>query len=276
MNNVPNDDDEPDYLSDAFLQNIDAQSTRDAKQKQSLAAIVPPKNRRVDAETVLQEGLAKPITEENVGFKLLAKMGYKPASEAAKAPTNPPSESQVLEHHAGKGPVEIFLKRDRAGLGVAEESRKQARQIVDEELEKARNREQNEGEIKQLYRKSKGFEFESRRLRGQLIKIRKVEQNLCETLGLETPPVAVDVDPAEIDVSEDTSDTAAGCSVNVQNQVVGLAGELFEPDYVTILRAHVLKLRHAPFFYCFYCGVHYKDADDITESCPGETEDDHE
>lgn len=64
----------------------------------------------------LQEALSKPLECENKGFKLLAKMGYKPGQALGKATNNEdctgaPSHSRLLE------PIGITIKSDRQGLG---------------------------------------------------------------------------------------------------------------------------------------------------------------
>lgn len=63
----------------------------------------------------LQEALSKPLESENKGFKLLAKMGYKPGQPLGKtveiSNPNEAGQKRLLE------PIGITIKSDRQGLG---------------------------------------------------------------------------------------------------------------------------------------------------------------
>ena len=244
-------EEEPDYLSDVFL-------IEDSTKEKTIKE--PPRNRKVDEEFILQEGLAKPISTDNVGFKLLSKMGYDPLKH-----------NQVVK-------TEIFLKRDRTGVGVAEAGRKQAKMMLEEQMDKVRERDENDGEVKKQFLKVKGEKFESRRLRNHLIKIRQVEENLREILGLESSPELLSFDPSEINIHDDDNNNDKLIISNEEDQptLTSVAEEFIEPDYSSLLHERVLKLRNSPFYYCYWCGARFSDESDLLQNCPGSLEENHE
>ena len=283
-------EEEDDYMSDAFLKKLENESKLKSKPKPTSQYIFhndQPRTRKSDAESVLQEGLEKPIPESNVGFKLLSKMGFDPSQSA------------------NKQPIDIVLKKSRTGLGVEETARKQAKLIMESELQKIQSLQEQETVLKDEYRRSKGERFETRKLRGQLIKIRQIEATLREQLGIteegeEAPQEPPQADPAEIDLSDDLHDDSTkvkseendqhallnqqsnddevreGADVYVADKVGENEGGLIEPDYAPILHEKVMQLRSAPFFYCFFCGHRYKNKEDLEQGCPGANESDHD
>jgi len=266
-------DDEPDYMSDAFLQSLEDPKRANPKPD------AMPRNKRQDVEAVLRDGLSKPVPQENIGFKLLSKMGYSASSE-----------------HASQGPIDIHLKRDRTGIGIAEEARKQTKLMIDEEAARHMERVNNEGHVKEQFRKSQSSKFESRRYRGQFKKLTQVETNLYEKLNLEPPPQVVQQnDPAEINLDDNEEveaptpvvDSTSPEDREIHSEVeydTGMApvqplpemDSFVEPDYETLVAEKVAKLRAAPFFYCFYCGAQYTNEEDLVANCPGDTEEAHD
>lgn len=59
----------------------------------------------------LEESLKVPIKEDNKGFQMLQKMGYKPGSSIGKDRNDPSRKGIVV-------PIDIELKRGRGGLGT--------------------------------------------------------------------------------------------------------------------------------------------------------------
>lgn len=59
----------------------------------------------------LEESLKKPIEDQNKGFQMLAKMGYKPGQALGKKISGNETEKRLIE------PIGISIKSDRGGLG---------------------------------------------------------------------------------------------------------------------------------------------------------------
>lgn len=59
----------------------------------------------------LAESLKKPIENQNKGFQMLAKMGYKPGQALGKKISGNETETRLIE------PISISIKSDRGGLG---------------------------------------------------------------------------------------------------------------------------------------------------------------
>jgi hypothetical protein len=270
--------DEEDYLSDAMLKRLEQEEDKSLKKKNPLQQQdqqPPPKNRKRDELTVLQEGLSKPLDESNVGFKLLAKMGYKPTT----------SNNSSTGEPASKSSIEVHIKQDRSGIGIAELERKQARLMMEEETRKTNERMENETEIKSQYLQSHGSRYESRRLRNHVIKIKQAEANLRDLLKLEPlldgSAAAPSEDPDEISLENDetsllpTTDNTAGSLSPVVLELLP-QGEMVEPNYAQLLNDYVKKLKKSPYFYCYFCGCRYSSEEELLASCPGNSESDHE
>ncbi|CAB0010613.1 unnamed protein product [Nesidiocoris tenuis] len=135
-------DDEPDYMSDAFLTEAVTQDVRPGllhshkqkrehelwKKKEIIEErkIAKPSG-QLEAE-VREDGLQKPIPQDNKGFAMLAKMGFNPAKGLGK-------------HGQGRmDPIGIDLKTDKQGLGrkaAVKEILEMKRKMLEEHKKKA-------------------------------------------------------------------------------------------------------------------------------------------
>lgn len=112
--------DEEDYMSDAFLakledvkpslikSNADKRKLEQLKQREQFQQNKHKPIHQVQKEK-LKEGLSKALTEENKGFAMLSKMGFKPGTSLGKS-----SLSTSI-----KVPISININNDgRSGLGT--------------------------------------------------------------------------------------------------------------------------------------------------------------
>lgn len=129
-------DEEEDYMSDAFLAKLEANDVRpsliknqtvkrkneiEMKQKEVKEKRHKPMH-EIQKEK-LKEGLNKALSEDNKGFAMLTKMGFKAGSSLGKSST---SSSAI------KVPIKLNLNQEgRSGLGTISESREKTNQALD-------------------------------------------------------------------------------------------------------------------------------------------------
>lgn len=112
-------DEEEDYMSDAFLaklQDVKPSLIKNSAVKRQIAIEEKEKEQRKKSKPIhevqkdkMKEGLSTAIAEDNKGFAMLSKMGFKPGSSLGKS-----SQSTAI-----KVPITINLNSDgRCGLGA--------------------------------------------------------------------------------------------------------------------------------------------------------------
>ena len=137
-------DDDDDFMSDDILKQCEAAATKTAKsggalpklasqstvrkisiQKRHESDIAKRKqeSEKLNPQTQLQKGLTTALPSDNVGFKLLSKMGFKPGSGVGK------SASGRAE------PIPLEFRQGRSGLGLEEVKKK-----IESEREAARQK----------------------------------------------------------------------------------------------------------------------------------------
>jgi hypothetical protein len=254
-------EEDEDYMDDALLVHraapsgdapatgVDgASSNKRAKQGNLSSSSAP-----LSESQILARGLSTAIPEDNLGFQMLAKLGYKP------------------EEHAQR-PLDIVVKTDRMGIGLDTELKAKAAQIRDQALDEARQRGLQEDQIRERYLRDKGRKFEARRALGQLHKARKVLGELNEQLGIPAAtagPASATQDPREINVDGDDEDAPALLAPDDGDDAA-------EPDLLPVLQDVVDALRAPPYLWCFWCASRFESAQDLTDNCPGLYEEDHE
>lgn len=217
-----------DYWSDEFIVQACAEDQgRATKRPRCLQPSQLDKQAKLDLERAqLAHGLAQPVSKQNKGYAMLAKMAGSEEKLAAvfRDPISPPVVHQ---------PRHTSSDHDDA-----------AKEDLGKEQEEA-------------FRVSQVQKFENRRAYGQLMKIRRVEENLG---------IPQDINQSqEQDVDQEATTSATTAS-----------GQLQEPDYGSMVTDRVRRLRQAPFCYCFYCGCKYHDEQDLLDHCPGQEEKDHD
>lgn len=254
--------DECDYMSDDFLKTCETNDVRPGllhnRTKQREHTLMK-KKQKVDQEAKqrylskkelesrkLTEGLEKPIGEENKGFSMLLKMGFKPGSSLGA------SQSGIVE------PIGINVKTDRKGFG-REEALKNVRQL------KKQYREQRKEESVSDFRAKMSRKQRERDCMSDLFKSAKACFRLDSEAGIVKPEEdwfwpaqclpSTEADEDEEEKEEDEDDQIE-YSVDIQLEML------------------TLYLRQS-YCYCCWCGVKFEDDRDLSKSCPGSTRDDH-
>ncbi|XP_017083481.2 G patch domain-containing protein 11 [Drosophila eugracilis] len=204
----------------------------------------------------LQQSLNKPISSDNKGFQLLAKMGYKAGSGLGK------------QQDARTEPVGITIKNDRGGLGreaaVAELTLKRQELRRAHLLSKA-GIESHEEITTEAYRRRATHKAEERKLQFDI----KRCQQTCESLDLKSgisepdmeffwPPKPKEDDEIESEDEPEVEEPQKEESYTPSEQLELLTGYL-----------------RTAYSFCYWCGTHYEDAEDLATNCPGLTRDDH-
>jgi len=270
--------DEDDYMSETFLKSFE---THEKKNKTTLLTKSEARKRKIEDnnknnnQNVFKKtskielkkqkialenerrnnGLNNEIPKTNLGFKLLAKMGYNKND----------SNSQWNLKNKSQEPVPInFEIQKKSGLGLKthQENEKNVQEEKIRQIFLERHR-QNQI-IKQ------NFEESSRKISAgnKLFKDFQVLQRTCKDLDLKNEVVE-----------------------NPNGTYFWPENEIFEEEYhgeeqdseqereqkLTIsekFKNLSIYLRET-YFYCLYCGLCYEDFDDLNKNCPGLLEDDH-
>lgn len=200
----------------------------------------------------LEKGLASAIPKSNIGFSMLAKMGYKEGSSLGKT-----GQGGIME------PIGITVKSDRKGLG-----REAAVQQI-------RERQQQLAREKMLKR-AKTAEFDPNEFRLRMVhksQLKQVEgdfyrcQRTCQRLDIEMQfeePTIVWFWPEKPKEPKDDEDA--------EEEEVAEEEMQYEPHEKLELINDYLRTTH---LYCNWCGTKYESLEDMTTNCPGTTRDDH-
>ncbi|CAM9874629.1 unnamed protein product [Ectocarpus fasciculatus] len=259
-----------------------------------------------------EEGLQQKIGEENAGFKLLMKLGYKGGGLGKD----------------GEGttkPLMPELKQGRAGLGKESESKRRKEEQKERAKKKASRDAQQEVQRREHFRMSKAAQFVDRRLQQDLSRARRLVESLDETSGRTRTIMWPDEEKESLDedpyggggggsyfsdegrrggIDTDAAGTTAGPSQAWEDgtasrgeavskapkqekegantgseEGMGEDGGLREEwDVMTVdekLSACLAYLR-ASYSYCMYCACRYEGPRDLQDSCPGPSRDDHD
>lgn len=280
---------EDDYMSYAFLchdVNPGISKTRELVRQHRLedrrqeAMAQKHKKTSVLESEKRNEALSTPLSSENKGFAMLAKMGFKPGSTLGKRNLvdandkllHEPvvascSKNDLQQFKPGlEEPLPLNLKLDRKGLGhsVLQKEKLQRMQCMHNAAAKKRV---IESAIYQKQLKQRTLcNVASKNLRN----IRSVCFELDSRMDLNEPrsaqywpPHALALEDAD-NVDDDGSGTAEEC-----NDLSRLLEELEEQ--ISEINAY-LRSRH---FYCFWCAVTYESETDLMSACPGNTKLDH-
>eukprot|EP00252_Welwitschia_mirabilis_P007379 TRINITY_DN1866_c0_g1_i1.p1 TRINITY_DN1866_c0_g1~~TRINITY_DN1866_c0_g1_i1.p1 ORF type:complete len:252 (+),score=59.82 TRINITY_DN1866_c0_g1_i1:169-924(+) len=187
----------------------------------------------------IKEGVNAAIPSDNIGFKLLKQMGYRPGAALGKR------EQGSLE------PVGVEIKRNRTGIGrdvlVEEENRRRAREL----------------EMKFHLRKHKeqamALEFEERKKLSW--QNRRITTNYRKAYAVLAHLQGVDSIPNKLDEKEETQDSEK----DAEEEHVVTPEDLHE----------VLCRLREEFTYCLFCGCQYESQEALHSNCPGIEEEDH-
>src|SRR5579871_4362106 len=124
----------------------------------------PKTKQELEAEAVAKRdaALAAPIDASNKGFRMLAKLGYKPETTLGKS------------QDAIKEPVKIEMKTNKGGIGFVSETQKRQREAIDREAEQFKRAKLDlDG-----YREQMSKQREEERARHQVFRAQKVAEHL--------------------------------------------------------------------------------------------------
>ncbi|KAG5681438.1 hypothetical protein PVAND_010874 [Polypedilum vanderplanki] len=247
--------DEEDYMSDAFLAklqdvkpslitNSTVRRRNEIEMRQQKAKEKSKPIHEVQKEK-LKEGLNKAISSDNKGFKLLSKMGY-------QAGTSLGTNSEGI-----KEPIKINIQSEgRLGLGIET--------VIKETRER---------QINNLKRKINSSDMSTEEYRKQMREISDKKQVVWDLHKLQRTCRLIEVDsrvktpihpwfwPEEKSKNESKDD---------EEEEKDKSG-LTDVEKLEMLR----KFLRNSYFYCEFCSVQFKDADDMKTSCPGPNKDDH-
>ncbi|XP_073819520.1 G patch domain-containing protein 11-like isoform X2 [Musca autumnalis] len=246
----------------------------EAKQKDHIK-----KQREMKAQTTglvdnekLQEALSKPIENDNKGFKLLAKMGYKPGQALGKAVTendDKPAMSSGTQRLLE--PIGITIKSDRQGLG-----RESAlRELMEKQIELRKQRlkkESGETSIEEFRRRATE-KAEERFVTNALRKCQKTCENLDVENHVDTP--AMPWFWPEVPKNKDEADDEK-CSENENHKSDSEEEDAVVDEFSNSEKLEMLtQYIRTSYNFCFWCGIRYEDLNDLNTNCPGLNKDDH-
>ncbi|KAJ3092349.1 G patch domain-containing protein 11 [Quaeritorhiza haematococci] len=282
-----------DYMSDAFLLGAAGSEPKPTTysrkrekrlEKQKVKGYTKPLHER-EKET-REAGLSKAIAEENKGFKMLEKMGFRKGMTLGQQTT----ESSTIGAPLLAEPIQIALKTDRQGLGMAEFGRKRTREL----LEAAQD---GERLTEQQYRDLQNRRFAERVLLSDLKNSRKACEDLdCKDPDGEQRQEFWSLAETEADSSHETASDGSETHVLPEFELLEvylilffaygvINPELAETDTtfffpwptqpVMQLRevTKYLRSRHS---YCIWCGCRFSTPEELSQVCPGDTRDAHE
>jgi Domain of unknown function (DUF4187)/G-patch domain len=172
-------EEEDDYLTMTFTDPLSTtyskkesltQATK-RKQRESEIRGRPKSKAQLAAEEVSKrdEALSRStLNPSSKGFKMMAKLGYKPGSALGKADTN--GAGGLLE------PVGVEMKEGRSGIGADAEKKRKFREEVEARVEEEKRLRVEESEFRERVRQ----EREERRREGQLVGAQRVAERLEE------------------------------------------------------------------------------------------------
>ncbi|MEQ2232303.1 G patch domain-containing protein 11 [Ilyodon furcidens] len=259
-------DEEEDYMSDAFLSKIQdvkpgvsmVRRAKEAIKKEEKQKEKNIQNRQKSYKEQEKESreaaLQSSISNENKGFALLQKMGYKAGQGLGKK-------------GAGRvDPIPLTIKADRGGIGLEEVKKRKAEEELHHYRQKVRAKQQNEAKSLEDFRSRVRTEREERKIEGDLRRSQRSCEQLDNQKGISVPREPwywpkVDADNEEDPVEEEDEE-------DEEEEIT----ELNSFDKLQFITSYLRGVH----FYCLWCGTTFNDEEDLSSNCPGDTAADHE
>ncbi|XP_027754656.1 G patch domain-containing protein 11 [Empidonax traillii] len=253
-------DEEEDYMSDAFIkQDVRpglpmVRRVKEAIQKEEKQKEANEKNRQKSIKEEEKERrdlvLKSALGNENKGFALLQKMGYKSGQALGK------SGEGIVE------PIPLNIKTGRSGLGHEELKKRKAEEKLENYRQKLHMKKQANEQAADQFRIRFKNKQEERKMEGDLRKSQRACQQLDMQKDIEVPKETwFWIEPEEEDKKEE-EDKEDECT----------SSDLSVSEKLQILTAYLRK-EH---FYCIWCGTTYEDSEDLSSNCPGDSAADHD
>eukprot|EP00698_Gefionella_okellyi_P011552 TRINITY_DN3050_c0_g1_i1.p1 TRINITY_DN3050_c0_g1~~TRINITY_DN3050_c0_g1_i1.p1 ORF type:complete len:314 (-),score=66.57 TRINITY_DN3050_c0_g1_i1:770-1711(-) len=223
--------DDVDYMADSFV-------PKSETAPKPVKVIAQPKSVGKQQEERLEEGLATHIEEDNKGFAMLAKMGYKKGMGLGR-------EGQGIVE-----PVGVDKRSGREGVGILT---KGAEKKVEE-----RKRTATVASLQDQFHEIQRKKQDTRKVESRLRRAVKVCTQLDERLGLDNNTLLLATGAADLDPDE----AAAVADMETVDEKAERLISLVE----------YMRHRH---LYCVWCAAHYDSIEQLEDLCPGLDEDDH-
>ncbi|CAD5231906.1 unnamed protein product [Bursaphelenchus xylophilus] len=281
-------DSEDDYMSEAILGKVEdvkpgiAKNREHKRQLDILKREYKPTLPKHELEAQRrQEALSKPVSHENKGFALLAKMGYKPGMSLGK-----PKDS---EEGRRTEPITLQIKFGRKGLGHETQEKEDQVERCEAHMKYMSERAKQSDELAEDFRKRKRFDVNVRSVVGDIMKSRKACQDLDLREGKSAPDMAhlwpVIREVVETEEFEYMTKRTRHEQVNKEYTFKYSSGVVApeEPDLYSlemddlIFRlATVTDYLRSHHFYCVWCGCAFVSEEDLSSNCPGPRRDCHD
>ncbi|XP_009482407.1 G patch domain-containing protein 11 isoform X2 [Pelecanus crispus] len=253
-------DEEEDYMSDLFIkQDVRpglpmVRRMKEALQKEEKQKEANEKNRQKSIKEEEKERrdlvLKSALGNENKGFALLQKMGYKSGQALGK------SGEGIVE------PIPLNIKTGRSGLGHEELKKRKAEEKLENYRQKLHMKKQANEQAADQFRIRFKNKQEERKMEGDLRKSQRACQQLDMQKDIDVPKETwYWLEPEEED-KKDEEDKEDECKNS----------DLSVSEKLHILTAY-LREEH---FYCIWCGTTYEDSKDLSSNCPGDSAADHD
>ncbi|KAM4772793.1 G patch domain-containing protein 11 [Rhinophrynus dorsalis] len=255
-------EEEEDYMSDTFINSfqdirpgvslprrIKESYQKEEKHKEKNVKNRQPSLKQVEKErreTVLNEA----IGNENKGFALLQKMGYKTGQALGK------KGDGIVE------PIPLNIKMGRSGIGHDEMKKRKAEENLESYRRKVQMIKHAEERAADDFRMRLKTKQEELKLEGDLRRSQRACLHLDEQKGVSSPR-EVWYWP-KINTQEEDEET--------EDEDDDLGVELSTQEKLQILTSY-LRGKH---YYCIWCGTAYQDEDDLCSNCPGDSSEDHD
>ncbi|KAM3863363.1 G patch domain-containing protein 11 [Diretmus argenteus] len=265
-------DDEEDYMSDAFLNKIQdvkpgvpmAKRVKEAMKREAQQKEKNINNRQKTYKEQEKESreavLHNSISNENKGFALLQKMGYKAGQGLGKK-------------GAGRvEPIPLNIKTDRGGIGLEEVKKRKAEEELEHYRQKVRAKQQNESKSLEDFRVRVRTEREERKIEGDLRRSQRACEQLDSQKSITVPREDWYWPKPETEEEEDDKEKQEEEEEEEKEEEEEEIVELTSLDKLQILTSYLRGVH----FYCIWCGTTYNDEEDLCSNCPGDTAADHE
>ncbi|XP_033873663.3 G patch domain-containing protein 11 [Acipenser ruthenus] len=264
-------EEEDDYMSDAFITKQEdlrpgmpmLRREKEALRKEVHHKEMNIKNRQKSFKEEEQERreavMKSSLGNENKGFALLQKMGYKAGQGLGKA-------------GAGRvEPIPVNIKTDRGGIGLEEVKKRKAEEKLENYRRKVQVKQQVEKQDLENFRLRMRTEKEERQIEADLWKSQRACEQLDSQKGITEPR-----DPwywpasktEEVEEEEEDNDNDNEETEEEEDE----AEQLTSFEKLQILTSYLRNVH----FYCIWCGTSYDDDEDLSSNCPGETAADHD
>ncbi|KAG5830990.1 G patch domain-containing protein 11 isoform X1 [Anguilla rostrata] len=261
-------DDEDDYMSDAFLKKMEevrpgvpmVKRVKAALKRETLHKEKNEKNRQKTYKEQEQESrealLHNSISNENRGFAMLQKMGYKAGQGLGK-------------DGAGRvEPIPLNIKTDRGGIGIEEVKKRKAEEKLEHYRRKVQVKQHVEKQSLEDYRARMKIEREERQAEGDLRRSQRACEQLDSQKHISVPRESWYWPETDCDKEEDDDEETEAKQENEEDE----EEELTAVDKLQILTSYLRGVH----FYCIWCGTTYNDEEDLTSNCPGDSAADHD